>query len=166
MGYYVLPSTSNLILISLLFFSVLMILTLRFLRKIKKIKDFKSVVSKAKYTDPFMDFNIEMRDLSSQKKKSALFLIQLEDSLTKLFYRVFNEPVSLNKMPEFVRKLKGLGLEPHEIRSFNVLDEEYNKFKQRYNTEMIDFYEFKKAFIDQAKKTVNKLKRYSAEGDE
>lgn len=165
MGYYVLPSTYDLIFVLAFILSILGIIGLRFFKRLRTQKEFKRIVSQAKYTDPFMDFNIEMRDFTAQKKPSALFLMQFEESLKKVFYRFFKESVSLQTMPSLVRRLKGLGFEPHEIRSFYVLDEEYRKFQQNYKSEDLNFYEAKKAFIDQTKKTINMLKHYSLEDD-
>lgn len=159
-GAYALPGTTELVFMGITVLAIMAILALRGIRRVKKVKEFKRVVSKARYADPFMDFNIELRDYAAQKNVSVLFLGLLDDSFNKLFFRVFEENVSLDNLPALIRSLKGLGMEPHEIRSFYVLEEEYKKFKALYTEKKGEIFIEKKEFLDQAKKAIYKLKVY------
>ncbi len=159
-GAYILPSTTILIGIGISILSVCAVLVLRAVKKMKKLREFKRTISNSKYADPFLDFNIELRDFGRQKKASSLFLSSLDESLKKVFFRVFEEPVSLNEINDLIRRLKGLGMEPHEVRNFYVLEEEYKKFKRVYTEKKGVAFEEKTLFLDQAKKVISKLKAY------
>jgi hypothetical protein len=162
---YVLPSYVQ---IGILFLCALFIIFYFFMRTFQKIKiqaEFSRVVSKARYSDPFMDFNIEIRELIKEKKYSQLFLKRLDETFKKLFFRVFKENAYFDNKGRFIRNLKGLGVEPHEIRSIFVLEEDYKKFQDFYTSTQGKFVDQKKDFLDQAKFTINKIKRHANTGE-
>lgn len=160
LGYYILPGIYESIFIGLLLLSAVTFFALRLRKKIQKANEFKRVVLKAKYADPFMDFNVEIREYAKERKPSVLFLDMLDDTLKKIFFRVFDEVVSLDDLDHLIKKMKGLGLEQHEIRGFYVLEEEYKKFKDLYKSSRGQIFEEKKEFLSQVKTTVNKIRRY------
>jgi hypothetical protein len=130
---------------------------------LKKQAEFRAIVSKSRYADPFMDFNIELRELEKEKKFSVIFLKRLEETFKKCFFRVFETNVFFDNKDNFFRALKGLGAEPHEIRSFYVLEEEYRKFTALYKETRGEVLDQKKDFLSLAMRTVSKLKKYKGE---
>lgn len=149
----------------LIFLAIVIFSIHRGIKKVKKRSYYSNIVAKAKYADPFVDFNIEMRDFSKSKNKQINFLQNIDESQKKIFYRIFKEPVSLENMSALEMKLKGLGCEPHEIRSFYVLDEEFKILQEdfknkKYNNEKIN------DFLDLAKKTISSLKLKTGDFDD
>lgn len=159
-GFYILPSGTQAVAMGAVVLSLFAIMIMRAFAKAKKLRNFRRVVSKSRYADPFMDLNIELRDYSHERKPSVMFLDTLDDSIKKFFYRVFDESVSFDNLPLLIKKLKGAGLEPHEIRSFYVLEEEYKKFRALYTEERGNVFDEKKDFLDLARKTISKTKPY------
>ncbi len=164
LGYYILPGVYEIILMGAFIVACLIFMFIRFRKKLKTSREFKRVLSQAKYADPFMDFNVEMRDYIGQKNPSALFLKLLDDSLKKVFFRIFESVVSLQDLDVLVKRLRVLGLEEHEIRNFYILHGEYKKFRNLYESKKNQAFEEKKEFLEQVKKTINSLRQY-VEGD-
>jgi len=162
---YVLPSYTTLSALALLFILALIFVVYKSVKGFKKQNEYRSVIAKARYSDPFMDFNIELRELEKERKFSVLFLDRLEETFKKCFFRVFENNVFFDKKEVFFRSLKGLGAQPHEIRSFYVLEEEYRKFRTLYEETEGKVQEQKSEFINLSKKTVGKLKKYKSEID-
>jgi len=129
----------------------------------KKQSEYKAVLSKSRYADPFMDFNVELRELEKEKKFSLQFLSRLEETFKKCFFRIFERNVFFDNKDGLFRALKGLGAESHEIRSFYVLEEEYRKFTALYKDSEGQAIEQKRDFLALAKRTVSKLKKYKDE---
>ncbi len=164
-GYYILPGVYEVILIGIFIVAVLVLLFIRFKNRLKVAREFKRIITKAKYADPFMDFNVEIRDYIGQKKPSVLFLSLLDESLKKVFFRIFASVVSLDDLDILIKRLRGLGLEQHEIRNFYVLEKEYKKFKTLYESRKNQAFKEKKEFLEQVKKTINSLRYYVRENN-
>ncbi|MGH1467541.1 MAG: hypothetical protein ACRBBP_01495 [Bdellovibrionales bacterium] len=159
-GYYVLPGLYESIFLGLALMSLITLFVIRVRKNIKKANEFKRIVLKSNYADPFMDFNVEIREYTKEKKPSVLFLDMLDDTLKKVLFRVFDEVVSFDDLDYLIKKMKGLGLEQHEVRGFYVLEEEYKKFKVLYESKKGQVLEEKNEFLSQMKTTINKLRRY------
>jgi len=162
---YVLPSYLNLGAFALLSLAALGLLIYKSVKGFKKQNEYRSIVAKSRYTDPFMDFNIEMRELEKERNFSSLFTDRLEETFKKCFFRIFEDNVFFDAHDVFFRALKGLGVEPHEIRSFYVLEEEYRKFISLYKESEGKVQAQKSDFISLSKKTMGKLKKYKVEVD-
>lgn len=162
---YILPSSLQLGILFLCLIFVLFYFAFKSFKKIKKQTEFRKILLKSRYTDPFMDFNIDLRDLMKEKKFSELFLSRLEEAFKKFFFRVFNENVYFDNKAGFIRKLKSIGLEPHEVRSFFVLEEDYKKFQEVYTSTRGQSLEQKNDFLEQAKLTVNKIRKHIKAGE-
>lgn len=162
---YLLPGRLTLGFIAVLTIALIGVLIYKAIKGFKKKNEYRSVVAKARYADPFMDFNIELRELENEKKFSVLFLDRLEETFKKCFFRIFENNVFFNKREQLFRSLKGLGAEPHEMRSFYVLEEEYKKFTALYKETRGQVPDQKKDFLALSKRTVSKLKKYKGEAE-
>jgi hypothetical protein len=158
-GYYVMPGTVQIIAFVATLLSILALLAIKAVGKARKRTEFRRVVMSAQHPDPFMDFNLELRDFESDRAYSHSFLERLDQALKKVFFRVFAEPVHLEDSV-LITRLKGLGLETYEVRSFVVLNQEYQRFKEVYAQNNERSITEKDEFLEQAKKTVNKLRKY------
>lgn len=162
---YVLPNHYFIAFMVLTVLAAIGFLIYRSVLGIKTQAEYRSVVSKARYADPFMDFNIEIRELDKERKFSAIFLDRLEETFKKAFFRIFEDNVFFDEKSrdDFFRALRGMGAEPHEVRSFYVLEEEYNKFTNLYRETRGQVKDQKKDFMALSRRTVSKLKKYKAE---
>jgi len=160
---YMLPSYVVMGTIAVLIIASIGLMVYKAVRGLKKQTEFRAVVSKSRYADPFMDFNIELRELEKEKKFSLLFLERLEETFKKCFFRIFESNIFFDNKDKLFRALKALGAEPHEVRSFYVLEEEYRKFTALYKDTKGEVLSQKKDFLDLAKRTVSKLKKYKGE---
>ena len=158
------PSYTSLALMTFVLLCVLGYTGYRAVQRLKKQTEFRRLLAKSRYADPFMDFNIEVRELLKEKKFSSLFVSRLEETFKKFFFRVFDQNVHFDDSAQFVRALKGLGAQPHEVRSFFVLEEEYKKFIEVYKMTRGQVKDRKKDFLFLAKQTVNKIRKYVDKG--
>jgi len=162
---FVLPSYTVMTFFALVVLLVLGLAIYRAFREFKKSAEYRRVVTKARYADPFMDFNVEVRELEKERKFSLIFIKRLDETFQKCFFRIFEDNVFFDAHDVFFRALKGLGVEPHEIRSFYVLEEEYRKFISLYKESEGKVQAQKSDFISLSKKTMGKLKKYKVEVD-
>lgn len=129
------------------------------IKRVKKAGEYRSVVAQSKYDDPFMDLNLEIRDLQNTASPQK-FIDDFDKILKKFLFRVFSENITIKDKAEIVKKLKSFKMPAHEIRAFFVFEEEYRIFKLNHLNSEKRALLSKKDFVDQAKKSLNKLKKY------
>lgn len=149
-------SMEEFILIGILVAAALGSVIYRVFRKVSVKKDFKRVLNSVKYDDPFLDLNIDLNHLSRNQKEVSDFEKELELLLKKFFYKIFNKPVFFQNTSAFSKELKRMQVENHDLRAVGLVKRDYEKIMDN----QINSFEDKKEFLDQAKKNLNRLKKY------
>lgn len=149
-------SPEEFIIIGVLMAAFLGSLIYKSVKRISIKKDFKKTLNFVKYDDPFLDLNIDLNNLSKNQKKITDFKEELQLSLKKFFYRIFNKPVFLTDSVAISKELKRMQVENHDLRAVSLVKNDYEKIMNN----QINSAEDKKEFLDQAKKNLNRLKKY------
>lgn len=156
-----LPTGLELVSYIALFFALAALLIRRQMRKFELLKDYKRVLMDVKYDDPFMDLNIDLRNLKEDKRKTKNFKDSMDQKFKKFFFRIAQENLFLNKNSRLRQKLQAHKVPAHEIRSVLILLSDYKTFNKSFlSLSEPDYMKRKAELLEQAKKTLSPLKRY------
>lgn len=98
----------------------------RLFKRVKLRSEYKRVLLRSDYPDPYMDFNIDLRNLAKKKKKAnIIFAEDCELAFKKLFFRIFKKPVSFESGSRLAFELRRRGVPDHKIRNMFVLQKDY-----------------------------------------
>ena len=122
----------------------------------KRKREFKETMKLVNYEDPFLDLTVDIMSIEKNHKKILNMKPYIELALKKFFYHFFEKPVFFDTPVKLEYELKKLKILDHDLRAISVIKSDFEKIINNQEFDM----DAKRDFLESAKKSIGRLKRY------